>query len=107
MEDEETHDYDLVMPFVVCKGMGGQYEDKDFCAGYALGELSAELKISEQIDAIPRARYLPTPYLKQLDLLAMRFGFTYELDPEKATFFSEDSNWEYITFSTVSKCDHI
>ena len=65
----------LVMPFVVCKSQGGPYEDDSFVAGYHLGVLDHRLEsLKGSYGSIEQ--YVLEEYLPQIDLLAMRHGFT-------------------------------
>jgi hypothetical protein len=81
----EEAGYELVMPFVVCASQGGPYEDQAFVAGYRLGLLSAELEEAEghedsEVFPLPVAAVRPAD-LPQVDLLAMRYGFTTRAEP--------------------------
>lgn len=87
-EDDDEVRYDLVMPFVVCASQGGPYEDDSFVAGYHLGEISAMLaqEIAEYQTTIRTAS------VPQLDLIAMRWGYSFttvgpmaEVDPDEWT----------------------
>lgn len=77
MSDEEEFDiegmtYGLAMPLVVCKSKDGPYDDESFVAGVYLGEASAALKLTPF--GLEFKRYVPTPLVPQLDLLAMNEG---------------------------------
>lgn len=69
-EDSQGHEMSLVMPFVVVKSVGGPYDDDAFCAGWALGKISAALSQSGTSWSGP----VPPAYLPQLDLIAMDRG---------------------------------
>lgn len=71
-DDEDTVEFGLVMPFVVCQSQGGPYEDQAFVAGYELGLLSARLEAQPPFLRLP----LRTDSMKQVDLIAMRHGYS-------------------------------
>jgi len=74
MTDEEG-EYELVLPFVICKSDGGPYDDQAFVAGVNCGQLMAELQALTQHSALPRPRYARPEYLPQYDLIAMQHGY--------------------------------
>lgn len=67
---DEGSDYEVVMPFVVCDDHGGPYESDSFVAGFYLGEATAIIRLC-QSNVLYR-RWVPTPLVPQLDLLAMK-----------------------------------
>lgn len=73
-DDADTHT--LAMPFVVCSSTGGRYDDEAFGAGVECGLIYAELGQCERIGATPRPRWVVPGIFKQVDLIAMRFGYT-------------------------------
>lgn len=89
---EERESWNLVMPFVVCASNGGRYEDNSFVAGYRAGGLDQTLRHLAVLGAtgmieVPVERSL----VPQLDLIAMRHGFTSET--ESTTDTSEWVMW--------------
>lgn len=74
--DETEGQYSLVMPFVVVTSNGGPYDDAAFAAGWNMGRLDIELELCAKMGAVPRSLYLATQLAPQVDLLAMKHGFT-------------------------------
>ena len=71
-DDDDTLEFGLVMPFVVCESQGGPYQDESFVAGYELGQLSARLEAKPAFLRLP----LRTASMRQVDLIAMRHGYS-------------------------------
>lgn len=70
--EECAGEFSLVMPFTVCAGRGGPYDDVAFVAGYQCGLIEARLR-----DGEPEVKeYVPPALVPQIDLLAMRFGYS-------------------------------
>lgn len=86
-------EYELVVPFVIVKSQGGPFDDDAFVAGATTGALYQELEACAVIKAIPRARYIHTLLLPQVDLIAMRHG--YQLRYED---LDEASGYQHISF---------
>lgn len=88
-DDEGFGYYPLVMPFIACVSQGGSFDDEAFVAGYRCG-------VTDGILAGPQAEMLEVvahqPELAQLDLIAMRNGFT--MTSERA-----DDEWFHVTFA--------
>lgn len=90
--------YALVLPFVVCASKGGPYNDEDFSAGFQVGQIFQAM--STLPGEVVQVEYtVRTMLLKQLDLVAMHFGFTVEL---KASEHVDD--W---TLWTATRKPHI
>lgn len=70
----------LLLPLVVCASQGGRYDDEAFGAGVECGRIYAELGQCESIGAHPRPRYLPAGILTQVELIAMRYGYSVTTD---------------------------
>lgn len=75
--------YNLVMPFVVTKDHGGPYDDDSYVAGWEAHAMACFMK---DIQLGVPCRIIPmmpvrTANIPQLDLLAMRFGWTLESFP--------------------------
>jgi hypothetical protein len=66
-EGEES-EYELVLPFVICKSRGGPYDDDAFVSGWRLGQISAAL----EPQGTSWAGLVQEAELPQLDLMAMR-----------------------------------
>ena len=75
-------EFDLVMPFVVCRSKGGPYDDHAYVAGFEAGRLDMALTLSPMLPG-SRVRE-PMPYhsdnIPQLDLIAMRHGVRLEVE---------------------------
>lgn len=71
-EEHEFTDYGMVMPFVTVTSKGGPHDDDSYVAGWEMGALDAELKVSTW----PLTRTVRTENLPQVDLIAMRYGYT-------------------------------
>jgi len=92
--NDET-EYDLALPFVSVKSMGGPHDDDSFVAGFEMG----------QLDIILGTPYLQTHVMtihlenvKQADLIAMHYDFKMESEPE-------DDTWTTVTFTRICTCD--
>lgn len=74
--DDHEHDMSLV-PFVVCQSKGGPYDDDAFAAGWHLGAIDAELAtVAARRSHAPVLHTVRTASIPQLDLIAMRHGFS-------------------------------
>ena len=71
---DEDQDYGLVMPFTVTQSHGGPFEDEAFCAGWKCGQLD-ELASGGAERIITTVLTATVP---QVDLIAMRHGYTLE-----------------------------
>lgn len=78
-DDESESGYGLVMPFVVCQTQGGPYEDGAFVAGAWFGRLDSLLEEGSREVIVDIA--VPSPLVPQLDLLAMKHGYTLTATP--------------------------
>lgn len=74
MSDGYDNEYELIMPFTVCKSNGGEYDDAAFVAGWQGGRIDAELRAIQGTDATLRYQVAPG-LVPQLDLLAMKYGY--------------------------------
>ena len=76
-EDQpECEGMELVMPFVVVTSKGGPFDDDAFTAGWAAAEIDGTLATAERIGATEvKFEVFRTALLKQVDLIAMRYGF--------------------------------
>lgn len=90
MSDEEAS-YGLVMPFTVCQSDGGPYDDAAFVAGYRSGTINAHL---ERIAPDELRIYVEPALLPQLDLIAMRHGYTMVSEP----WADHPDEWALATF---------
>ena len=94
MADEEEPQYELVMPFVACKSVGGSFEDDAFTAGYHYGQIAEQLEKAGP--AVFDMRYtVSTRLVSQLDLLAMRHGFVLETAP----WDESPDEWTFVKFA--------
>jgi hypothetical protein len=89
----DSTEYEFVVPFVIVKSQGGPFDDSAFVAGVITGALYQELETCAVMKAIPRARYIHTLLLPQVDLIAMRHG--YQLRYED---LDEASGYQHISF---------
>ena len=89
-------EYDLVMPFVLVKSQGGPYDDADFVAGATCGALMEELRVCQAVAATPKERYIDEAHLPQVDLIAMRHGFSLEQGE-----LDEASGWRLVSFTVT------
>lgn len=94
MTDSDEPEYGLVLPFTVCVSQGGPYEDAAFCAGFAAGRIDTLLMSNIEFEGPVRRDLLP-----QLDLIAMRYGFGIDMNPET---FDPDGEWAQIHITKVA-----
>lgn len=92
-EQPEDGHYELVMPFVLAKSNGGPFDDAAFVAGMTCGALDQELAMTAALHTLPCERYVGLPLMKQVDLIAMRHGYT--LKPGEV---DEASGWQHVGF---------
>ncbi len=85
-------EYGLLMPFVACLTQGGTYEDRAFVAGYNCGALDARMQ-HEPEDVW--AHYVAPDLIAQLDLIAMRHGWTLTHEP----WDEHPDEWTLATFT--------
>jgi hypothetical protein len=79
-EFEPNGHFELAMPFVLTKSNGGFYDDEAYVAGWNMGSLEADLKISKAFELEPKPRYLPRADKPQIDLLGMKYGYVVHTD---------------------------
>ncbi|MEV6504801.1 hypothetical protein AB0M61_01600 [Streptomyces sp. NPDC051642] len=89
-------EYDLVMPFVLVESEGGPYDDAAFVAGATCGALMEELRVCQTLAATPKERYVDEALLPQVDLIAMRYGFSLEQGE-----LDEASGWQLVSFTVA------
>jgi hypothetical protein len=81
------------MPFIVCRSEGGPYDDVSFATGWQLGSIDAELAtLAARRSHAPVLHTVRTPSVPQLDLIAMRHGFS---------LLSSDADEEWTTVVLV------
>lgn len=90
--DNNEEDYELVMPFIVVKSVGGPFEDTDFVAGFQCGDLFRRMDHGEN----PIMATLYKSLIPQFDLIAMKHGYTIMIDDE----FVNDL-WVHIGFDKI------
>lgn len=93
MPEDGEAEYGIVMPFVLCKSNGGPYDDAAFVSGARMGALEVTLRLAQAIPELkPRGLYAHPEEAQQIDLLAMRFGFTSHAEPysDEWTLFEFD-----------------
>jgi hypothetical protein len=79
MGDQDEGKYSLLMPFVSCRSRGGPYDDEAYVAGFSMGLLYASLE-HERLPLYELPVYVPN--CAQLDLIAMRHGYSVEITAE-------------------------
>lgn len=93
----------LVVPFVVCRSVGGPYDDDSFVAGFQAGEIDKALQVAAAAGASTATWTVRTALVSQLELLAINRGFGYMATAEVGE--SEDHEampeWSLVTFSTA------
>lgn len=93
MSDE--HEFELVMPFLVTASNGGTYEDDAYVAGFEAGRIEGVL----QHEALSWAEFtVHADNVPQLDLIAMRCGYTMTVEP----FDGLHANWRSVTFEEAN-----
>ncbi len=80
MTDPTEPEYGLVMPFVACEDQGGPYEAGAFVAGYEAGTTDLTLKVIAPMGG-SFDRWVPPGLVPQLDLIAMRHGYSTTTEP--------------------------
>lgn len=80
----------LVMPYVVAHDRGGPYQADAFAAGFTCGALDSRLAHAVH----PITQPVPTGVLPQLDLIAMRHGWTISSE-------LLDEHWTSVTFTRM------
>lgn len=83
--------FGLVMPFVVVTSKGGPHEDGPFVAGYECGYLD---RLLETRDTTLIDRYVHTSIVPQLDLIAMRHGYTM-----KSVVWEDSPDWTKVVLT--------
>jgi hypothetical protein len=92
--DEGGGDMDLVLPFVATASHGGPYDDAAFVAGYATAQLDQILQLASAAMVTAVYANVRTVLVPQLDLVAMRWGYTAEASPA-----GPDPDWTAIAFT--------
>lgn len=93
-DSSESPEYGLVMPFVVCKTNGGVYDDAAFVAGVRYGDLWTRVKAGEAIIETVE----PPALVPQIDLLAMRDGYSLEVQP----WSEAPDEWAFVTLRKLA-----
>lgn len=71
-DDEAAHSFGLVLPFVAVESKGGPFADDAYVAGYEAGRMDCYLEHA----VVPFAMPVHDENVAQLDLIAMRHGWT-------------------------------
>ncbi|MGY1946671.1 hypothetical protein [Nocardia asiatica] len=95
---EEEAEYELFMPFVTVKSNGGPHDDTAYVAGWEMGALDAQLKTAASVHAESLTVQVHTANMPQVDLLAMRHGFSIE-----HFAYEECPNWSEVAFTRSTK----
>ena len=93
MSDTEEGQYEMVMPIVLAKTNGGPFDDAAVVAGMTCGALEQELTMTAALHTLPHERYIDVPLLKQVDLIAMKHGYTLKLGE-----VDEPSGYQHVGF---------
>lgn len=95
---DEPSSFGLVMPFVVTQSQAGPHADEPFVAGYECGYLDhlLESRIHESVE-----RYVHTSIVPQLDLVAMRHGYTMTSEPWQ----DHPDQWTLVTLTIPARTD--
>lgn len=91
MSQGEDFDDSLVMPFVVCRSGGGDFDDDSFLAGMYFGRACASMEEGEIWMAS-----VPTKLVPQLDLLAMGSKANIVIQETESTY------WSYVEMHPVN-----
>lgn len=95
---DAADDHELVLPFVVVKSNGGQFDDEPWVAGFECGRYDALMNFSVEHGVIANLLAESTPVhtanLPQLDLLAMHHGLTM-----KQMTIEETPEWSWVCFA--------
>jgi hypothetical protein len=94
MSDDGT-EMEALMPFVCVATEGGPYPDDAFCAGWTGGLIWARLE--RQPDEY--ADTVPAPIVRQLDLMAMHFGYRMEYTE------TDYPEWMHVRFAKLVEED--
>lgn len=88
--DDRPEDHpSLILPFVAVVSEGGQYDDHGFTAGHQVGIIDGQLG-SRLVAATTYLIY--RDLVKQVDLIAMRHGYSCEV-------LNEDEEWVQVGFT--------
>lgn len=99
MSDSPDQDaaFGLVMPFVVCEDQGGPYPADAFVAGWVAGTIDMLLPIVAP-HGLTVERYVVPQLVSQLDLIAMRHGYTLTTEP----WDEHPDDWTFATFTPTA-----
>lgn len=86
MEENDREEFELSVPFVAVISNGGPYDDEAFASGFICGMIWGDLGIGDAY-----SRFVPNSLLSQVDLIAMRHGYSVILTD------SED-DWTLVDF---------
>ena len=92
MSADREPEYELAMPFVLCASAGGPYDDDAFVAGWECCKIDHLLENGRFAVTEETVR---TDNLPQLDLIAMRYGFTMEVE-------HADGGWTIARFTKTA-----
>lgn len=95
MSADPDETYELAMPFISCESVGGPYADAAFVAGYQCG------LIDEHLDGIKPetlTQVVDPGVVPQLDLIAMRRGYTMKSEPWE----DHPDEWAFVTFERLT-----
>lgn len=96
-----SFDFETVIPLVICQREGGELDDDAFIAGWTCGAIDLMLEMASQVLGVAlrvAEIRIPVPYvtIPQLDLIAMKHGYTVLQQIDLET--EDDEEWVYIRF---------
>jgi len=91
-DGNEPAEWALAVPFVVCKSNGGPFDDTSFAGGYVCGMVDVILRFTKTLAEPVPDQTVHRKVLPQLDLIAMRNGYT--MDAKDST----SPEWVYVSF---------
>jgi hypothetical protein len=89
----ENSEFEPVMPFITVTSKGGPHDDQSYVAGYEMGQLDSRLAVMALYGDVGHTATLRTENLPQAELIAMKHGFTCDLEVYAAT-----SEWALVSF---------
>ena len=102
---DEDHEFDLLIPFVCVTSVGGPFDDDSFVAGIEFERIAHTLNTLKSIDITWYETNIRPALLKQVDLVAMHYGWTCtELPvPDDVDLCDEHADWVYVKFEMAQE----
>jgi hypothetical protein len=89
--------YGLIMPFVVTTDAGGPFDSAAYVAGWECGAIDAFLSAAGKW-GVEVNRYVDSRIVPQLDLIAMRHGYTLSTE----AWEGHEDEWTLATFAKAA-----